>query len=72
MFAMTFVASACVITSAVDAGVEWTKGFYYLYANHSSIGNLLYLWEAILILGWQFWGFMQVIFVTSFASDVWK
>lgn len=31
MLVMTYVASACVIIAAVDAGVEWSKGFYSTY-----------------------------------------
>lgn len=52
MIIMTYVASAYVICSAVEAGVEWSKGFYATYSGHSATGNLIYLWEAILITGW--------------------
>lgn len=52
MLTMSYVASACVIYAAVDAGVNVGRGLFATYGRKSSIGDLLYLFEAILILGW--------------------
>jgi len=52
MLVMAYVASAYVICAAVDAGVSVSRGFYSTYGGQSSIGNLLYLFEAFLIVTW--------------------
>ena len=71
MLIMSYAASAYVICATISAGVSVSRGFYHTYAGGSAIGNLLYLFELFLIIGWEFWGFMQVIFATSLASDAW-
>jgi len=71
MLCMVYISSAYVIVKTVDAGVSVSKGFYFRYADYSSIGNLVGVFELILILGWQFWGFVQPILATWLASDVW-
>lgn len=52
MLCMVYISSAYVIVKTVDAGVSVSKGFYFRYADYSSIGNLLGVFELILILGW--------------------
>lgn len=52
MMIMTYVASAYVIVMAAKAGVNVSKGFYYNYAKYSSIGDGLYIFETILLIGW--------------------
>lgn len=72
MLVMTYVASAYVILCTIEAGVSVSIGFYKNYANVSSIGDLIYLFEVILILGWQLWAFVQPILATMLASEVWN
>ena len=67
----SFVSAACVILAAVDAGIQLDRAFYSTYANKSSTGNLIYLWEVILIIAWEFWAFFYLILALVFASNVW-
>lgn len=52
MLVMSYVAAAYVICASVSAGVSVSRGFYHTYAGGSALGNLLYLFEVILILAW--------------------
>jgi len=52
MLLMSYVASAYVIVKAVEAGVDFTKGYYFNYADYSALGSSLYVFEGILVLGW--------------------
>lgn len=52
MLLMTYVTSAYVIVKSVEAGVDFTQGYYFNYADYSTIGSLLYLFEGILVGGW--------------------
>lgn len=72
MLVMAYVAAAYVIVCTVEAGVDMSIGFYYNYAGASSVGDLLYLFEVILILAWQMWAFITPIMATMLASEVWN
>lgn len=49
---MSLAAAAMVVCKSVDTGVSFTRGLYYNYAGGSSLGNLIYLLEAIVIIAW--------------------
>jgi hypothetical protein len=74
---VSFVAGAYVVCAAIEAGVHFASsstdrwGFYADYANYSTMGTLLYLWEASLIVAWNVWAFFYVILAIVFAADVW-
>lgn len=72
MLVMAYVAAAYVIVCTVEAGVSMSIGFYYNYAGASSIGDLLYVFEVILIIAWQLWALITPIMATLLASEVWN
>ena len=72
MLIMGYVASAYVITCSISAGVSVTRAFYATYAGFSDISNLLYLFEVVMILSFQGWGFWKAILVTILASQIWN
>jgi len=49
---MSYAASAYVICSSIQAAVTTSEAFYFQYAGWSDVGNLLYLWEILLVGAW--------------------
>jgi len=49
---MILAAAGYVVVKSVDTGVSFTRGLYHTYAGGSSLGNLIYLLEVIVILAW--------------------
>jgi hypothetical protein len=72
MLIMGFVSAAYVILCSINAGVSVSKAFYATYAGWSDIGNLLYLFEVLMIGGFQAWAFWKFVMVTWFGFEVWK
>ena len=71
---MVYATSAYIMVKAIDAGVSTNRGFFFTYGTEgwdSIVANLMGLWELPFILGWLFWGMMNVIFVTMFAMWAW-
>lgn len=74
---ISFVAAAYVVCAAIEASVHFANsgtdkwGFYADYANWSSMGTLIYLWESLLVVAWNWWAFLYLILAVIFAADVW-
>jgi hypothetical protein len=55
---VSFVSAAYVICASIEASVHFANsasdkwGFYADYANYSTMGTLLYLWESALVVSW--------------------
>lgn len=72
MLIMVYVVCGYIMVKAIEAGVSMDKGYYFTYgASSFLIGDLMALWELPFLLGWIFWGFANVIFVTLFAAYAW-
>ena len=68
---MCLAAAAYVVVKSVDAGVSFTRGLYSTYAGGSSFSDMLYLYEVLAILSWQFWSLIVIIIAFVSASDIW-
>jgi hypothetical protein len=72
MLFMSYCAAAYVIYQTVQAGISFTEGFYHIYADYSSFGNLMYLWEVLTIAALILWSFVIIIWSTVAAGQLWE
>jgi hypothetical protein len=72
MLLMSWCSASYVIYQTVQSGISFTEGFYHIYADYSSQGNLMYLYEVIAIALFIFWAFDVVVLSTWAGSAQWK
>jgi hypothetical protein len=68
MLLMSWCSASYVIYQTVQSGISFTEGFYHIYADYSSQGNLMYLYEVIAIALFIFWAFNVVVLSTWAGS----
>lgn len=66
-----FVASAYIIIKTVNAGVSFTRGFYFIFAGGSTLGNSLLAFEVSVILLWELFAFAMAMNGLYEAYDLW-
>lgn len=58
----TLIAAGYVAYKTVDSGVSFTNGFYYIYGAKSIVGQLLGLYEVIVIVAFECWSLVLSFF----------
>jgi hypothetical protein len=69
---VSFASAAFVVVKTVDAAIHTSIGFYHNYADYSTVGNLMYLYEIILIMAFLFWSFLTTILAILSGSNLWS
>jgi len=69
---MTMVAAGYVIVHAVECSVSFVKGFYFLYADWSTMANLIWLWELFAIASYLSWALLAIFFGFTGGAIVWS
>ena len=74
IFAMivSFASAAFVAVKTVIAAIHTTRGFYFIYANYSSVANNMFLYEALVVLAFLFWSFLVILFAFLSGGHIWS
>ena len=67
---MCMATAAYIVVMSVAKSVTTSK-YYFIYANYSAIGNLLYLWDMFLLVMWQLWAMVLTIMAFVSAHLIW-
>lgn len=69
---MCLTGAAYVIVKTVLAGIDFSDGFYFKYADWSDFANQMWLYEIIVILLWQIWSLEVTIVALVSAGYIWS
>lgn len=63
--------AAWVMYKAVDAAIHYDIGKYFQYADYSSEGNTMYLWDFIAFFLFPMWSLFVIVFSLIYAGWTW-
>jgi hypothetical protein len=72
MLFMSYCSAAYVAYITVQHAISTTEGFYHIYADYSSFGNQMFLYEALATSALLLWSFFTVVMATWAGSNQWK